>query len=171
MIEEGDWAPVRSSYTPGGDTMPQSSCWSLSCAALLIAIAPTIGCGGEPTGISDTEEQSAAVTARQLYLVSFTSGDIPANASSLIAAAGGTIVARYNAVGVVLARSASTSFAGKLRATSGVDAVGNTAAVHSEISPIVKNTVKRGPRKIVKPASGDPLSPRQWDMAQIHAPQ
>ena len=154
-----------------------SSCWSSSCAALLFAVVPALGCGADPIGLSDTvdtadsDQQSAALTSGPSYLVSFTGGGIPANASSLVAAAGGTIVARYNAVGVVLARSASTSFAAKLRATSGIDAVGNTAAVHSEISPVVNKTVKRGPHKIVKPAGGDPLSPRQWDMAQIHAPQ
>src|SRR6188768_458788 len=140
--------------------LKSSSCWSLSCAALLLAIVPTVGCGAEPTGpfdIGDSAQQSAALTSGSSYLVSFTGGGIPANAGSLVSAAGGTIVARYNAIGVVLARSASTSFAAKLRATSGIDAVGNTAAVHSEISPVVKKTVKRGPHKLVKPAGGDPL--------------
>ena len=150
--------------------MLKQSCRSLWCAGALLALVSAAGCGADAIDASDTEQRNAAVTAGQSYLVSFTGGGIPSNASSLVAAAGGTIVARYNTVGAVLARSTSSSFAAALRATSGIDAVGNVAAVHSAISPIVKKTVKRGPHKIVR-AGGDPLSFRQWDMEQIRAPQ
>jgi subtilisin family serine protease len=156
---------------------PSSCHWSLSCAAVLLAFLPAAGCGTDPDGAqsaidgSDVEQRTAALTSGQSYLVSFANGGIPANANSLVSAAGGTIVARYNAVGAVLARSASGSFAATLRATAGIDAVGNVAAVHSSISPVVENTTKRGPHKLVPRAGGDPLSPRQWDMAQIRAPQ
>ena len=61
----------------------------------------------------------SGLTASQSFLVSFSGGGIPANASSLVTAAGGTIVARYNMVGAVLARSSSASFATKLRAHRG----------------------------------------------------
>ena len=110
----------------------------MSCAGVLLAFMPVVACSADPIDGGDVEQRAAALTGGQSYLVSFTSGGIPANASSLVSAAGGTIVARYNAVGAVLARSASTSFAATLRATSGIDAVGNVAAVHSEIKPVVK---------------------------------
>jgi len=145
---------------------------SLVASALLLASA--VGCGVEGTDESEPETEvaaSAALAAGQSYLVAFTSGGIPANASSLVTSAGGTIVARYNNVGAVLARSASGSFAATLRATPGIDAVGNVASVHSEISSVVKNTVKRGPHKLHPAPGNDPLSFRQWDMTQIRAPQ
>jgi len=150
--------------------MRKSSSWWLPFASLVVvAFAP--GCGTGTDGEPELTRVESGLTASQSFLVSFTGGGIPANADSLVAAAGGTIVARYNAVGAVLARSSSASFAGKLRGTAGVEDVGNVAAVHSAISPLAKNTTKRGPHKLVPPAGGDPLSPRQWNMAQIHAPQ
>ena len=145
---------------------------SLSFAAVSLVFASAIGCGVEADESgTETETASAALVAGQSFVVSFTGGGIPANASSLVTSAGGTIVARYNAVGAVLARSASASFAATLRATPGIDAVGNAAAVHSSISPVIMKTVKRPPHKHPPSAAGDPLSFRQWDMDQIHAPQ
>jgi lantibiotic leader peptide-processing serine protease len=142
---------------------------SLSLAAIAVVFVSAIGCG---VGNDDTEVETArsALTASPSFLVSFSGGGIPTNANSLVAAAGGTIVARYNAIGAVLARSSSTSFASTLRATAGIDGVGNVAAVHSAISPVVVKTKKRPPH-VVPPAPGDPLSPRQWSMNQIRAPQ
>ena len=76
-----------------------------------------IGCGqeaaqdaaGEPT----VSTSAALTTSQGSFLVSFSGGSIPTNAAALVAGAGGTIVARYQAVGVILARSdvASASFA------------------------------------------------------------
>ena len=132
---------------------------SLSFAAVSLVFASTIGCGVEvEESGTETETASAALTAGRSYLVSFSSGGIPANASSLIAGAGGTIVARYNAVGAVLARSTSLSFASSLRATAGIDSVGATDAVKSSIAP-VKMKGKHRPPHVVPPAAGDPLSP------------
>ena len=145
-----------------------------SCCCLLtgvvVAASFAVGCAAEVGGESDVETTTAALTAGRSFLVSFSGGGIPANASSLIAGAGGTIVARYNAVGAVLARSASLSFASSLRATAGIDAVGDTDAVKSSIAP-VKMQGKHRPPHPVPPAAGDPLSSRQWNMDQIRAPQ
>ncbi len=151
-----------------------SSCWSLSFAAVLLTFTSQIGCGTDAIDASDTpdtQQTSGALTSGQSFLVAFTSGGIPANASSLVTSAGGTIVARYNAIGAVLARSSSPSFAATLRATAGIDAVGNAAAVHSKISPFTMKTGKKPPHQGPPAAGSDPLSFRQWDMDQIHAPQ
>ena len=121
---------------------------SLSFAAVSLVFASAIGCGVEADESgTETETASGALVAGQSFVVSFSGGGIPANASSLVTSAGGTIVARYNAVGAVLARSASGSFAATLRATPGIDAVGNAAAVHSSIAPVIRKTVKRPPHK------------------------
>ena len=140
----------------------QSSCWSLSCAALLVAIVPTLGCGAEPIDASRHRGRraSGALTAGQSYLVSFTSGGIPANASSLVAAAGGTIVARYNAVGVVLARSASTSFARQAARDVGHRRRRQRRrGSQRDLARREEHGASARPHKIVQPAGGDPLSP------------
>ena len=49
----------------------------------------------------------------------------------------------------------AASFAATLRATPGIDAVGNAAAVHSSIAPVIKKTVKR------PPAQASPLGGRR----------
>jgi subtilisin family serine protease len=140
-------------------------------AASVIASLSNAGCGGDLPGGSGTTTASASLTAAsQSYLVSFTGGSIPANAAALVAAAGGSIVARYNAVGVVLAKSASSGFAGALRGLAGIDAVGNVAAVSSTLGPVKGKPASRHAHP--NPSAGsDPLSFRQWDMDMIHAPQ
>src|SRR6476620_11459494 len=149
-----------------------SSCW-LSCASLLTAVGAAAGCGiyVESGSGSDPSIIEGRLTASQSFLVSFTGGGIPANASSLVTAAGGTIVARYEAVGAVLVRSTSATFATTARGLAGIEDVGNAATVHSKIGPTQKATTRHAAHKLVPPAGGDPLSPRQWDMDMIHAPQ
>jgi len=149
--------------------MRKSSCWWLSFASLVVVAASAAGCGAE--GETDVTDNESSAAASQSFLVSFTDGAIPSNASSLVSAAGGTIVARYNNVGAVLVRSSKGTFAASLRAKTGVEGVGNVAAVHSALGPYTKNTTTHAPHKLVPPAGGDPLSPRQWNMNQIHAPQ
>jgi subtilisin family serine protease len=149
-------------------------CWSPSVVAVLVAFTSAPGCGTDAIDASDApdaEQSNAALASGQSFLVSFTSGGIPANASSLVASAGGTIVARYNSVGAVQARSASSTFSATLRATAGIDAVGNVASVHSQIPSVTKGTLKAPPHKGPPSGGSDPLSFRQWDMDQIHAPQ
>jgi subtilisin family serine protease len=143
---------------------------SSSLAVMLVGFS-LAGCGEAPA--DPVTETSSALTSSQptsqSYLVAFSGGSIPANADALVAAAGGTIVARYVNVGAVLARSTSASFATALRASAGVDAVGAVSAVHSQLTPLA---AAAKPHHTMKPPApkGDPLSFRQWDMDQIHAP-
>jgi len=136
--------------------------------AISLVCLSTVACGGEVA--PDSNVASSAATATASFLVSFESGVIPRNANALVQDAGGTIAARYPNVGALLARSSNASFAAAMRATSGVDAVGASSIVHSAISP--KTVVTGGkPPHTTTPADGDPLSFRQWNMDQIHAPQ
>jgi subtilisin family serine protease len=112
---------------------------------------------------------SGAVVAQQTYLVSFPSGSIPSNADSIVAAAGGTIVTRYQNVGAVLARGGA-GLAAALRADARVDAVASAKAVSSSLGPIQPARPGHPPLRNAQPGS-DPLSPRQWDMDQIRDPQ
>jgi len=140
--------------------------------AAALAWFSTAGCGVDTSDDATTETQAAvsATSATQSFLVLFSGAAIPANAEALVAGAGGTIAARYPNVGAVLARSGSASFAASLRGTSGIDAVGAVNAVHSALSPLTVKTGHRPPHNPA-PGPGDPLSFRQWDMDQIHAPQ
>jgi hypothetical protein len=67
---------------------PSPRRWTLLHAALL-AVLPAVGCGADPIDSPDVdvEQRSAALTSGQSYLVSFTSGGIPANAGSLVSGA------------------------------------------------------------------------------------
>lgn len=139
-----------------------------------LSTASLAGCGAEPPP-GDVSRSTSALTAPAAFLVSFAGSTIPANADGLIAAAGGVAVARYASVGALLARSSAPSFARALRATAGIDAVGSVAAVKSRLVPRPAAGAARlaahppAPRCPSTPA-GDPLSFRQWDMDQIHAP-
>jgi subtilisin family serine protease len=128
-----------------------------------------VGCGTEvvddPVGVSP-----GALSQGASYLVSFTSGAVPANADALVTAAGGSMVARYAAAGAILARSGDAGFAARLRAAPGIDAVGAVAAVHSRLERVKVAPASHHPHN-PPAAAGDPLSVRQWDMDQIHAPQ
>jgi len=136
---------------------------SLCLSTSLVACGPD---ASDPT----TVQSSSALTASQTFLVSFTSGAIPSNASAIISAAGGTIVARYTNIGVVLASTSSSSFATTLRTNASIDAVGSAKSVSSQIE-IVKSSFASHPLGGLRAPGADPLSNRQWDMDQIHAPQ
>ena len=135
-----------------------------------LSAAWVVGCGSEvPAG--DISASTGALTAPASFLVLFSGGAIPANADKLVAGAGG-VAARYTSLApsspVRPARFCSASSS----ATSGIDAVGAVNAVHSvwcrdrrwDHSGTARPTTRL-------PAPGDPLSFRQWDMDQIHAPQ
>jgi hypothetical protein len=137
---------------------------------LSLCLSTSLAACGTDLGAPETESSSSAVTASQTYLVSFAGGTIPSNVSSIVGAAGGTIVARYTNVGVVLAKTTSASFAATLRADTRVDSVGSARAVSSSIG-IVKSNFAPHPVAPVRAPGSDPLSSRQWDMDQIRAPQ
>ena len=146
---------------------------SLSFAAVSLIFASAIGCGAEADEPgTETETASGALIAGQSFLVSFSGGGIPANASSLVDVRG-RHDRRALQRGRCGARAVDERVASPPRCapTAGIDAVGNAAAVHSTISPFTKKTAKHPPHKRSPPAGGDPLSSRQWDMDQIHAPQ
>jgi len=123
-------------------------------------------CGGAPDAV---EVVSGAIVAQQTYLVSFAGGDIPSNADSIVAAAGGSIVTRYQNVGAVLAKGSSALVAA-LRADARVDAVASAKAVSSALGPVRPASGAHPPLRNGQPGA-DPLSNRQWDMKQIRAPQ
>jgi len=145
----------------------------------VLAGSTFVGCGVEPSQGTDNEtRETVSVTSKQdalvgtaSFLVSFANGSIPANADAVIANAGGTMVARYPNLGVVLAKGSAATFASSARRGTGVDAVGVVTATRTEI-PRPKGHAAMRPHGAGAAAPGqDPLSARQWDMDQIRAPQ
>jgi subtilisin family serine protease len=118
--------------------------------------------------------------ASQNYLVVYRSSATPGDAASRIASAGGTVVANYSQIGVVVARSGSPSFADSVAGDARVEAVSSTAAfatrvdddpASSEQSQAQDSGSQPGSLPNAPAADADTLSPLQWDMRQIHAPQ
>ena len=138
--------------------------------ALSLCLSTSLAACGPELDAPAAPESTSALTASSTYLVSFAGGTIPSNAATIVSAAGGSIVARYTNVGVVLAKTSSSSFASALRADSRVDAVGASRAVSSAID-IVKAKAAAHPIKPQRAPGSDPLSNRQWDMDQIRSPQ
>lgn len=142
----------------------------LSAIVSLAAVGVFSGCSGEAPSSEELGSASAPLTASQNYLVSFANGSIPSNADAIVTAAGGTVVGRLKNVGLVVARSASASFASTLRADSRVEGVGLSTAVSSPLAPHDREVTQRPPVR-ESHAGADPLANRQWDMDQIHAPE
>jgi lantibiotic leader peptide-processing serine protease len=107
----------------------------------------------------------------QTYIVLYKTQSVSLDAATVIAKAGGTVVASYDAIGVVIARSDNDAFSSNLTKNSAIQGVAATEKFatmlpdndvnDSTAAPVIPNT----------PAPGnDNLSGLQWDMIQIHAP-
>ncbi|MEV4558900.1 S8 family serine peptidase [Kitasatospora sp. NPDC049285] len=84
-----------------------------------------------------------------------------------IAAAGGTVVASYEQIGVIVARSTDPGFAAKLRTSKTIDSVGASRTAGIQAAD-VESTVEEADVPTAAPADGtEPLWANQWDMRQI----
>src|SRR5438552_2178070 len=105
----------------------------------------------------------------QTYLVVFKAQALPANAAASITAAGGTVVQSYPQIGVVIARSSSSTFRSSVRRNGAVRGAAATAAFATHVSGGVGSQSGASSSVVNTPVSDtDPLSPLQWDMRQIH---
>jgi subtilisin family serine protease len=126
---------------------------ALGAAALALALAAPGGArtdGGGP----------------QRYVVLFTgTSGLPANASKLVAAAGGSVTATLPQLGAVRVSSARDDFAAAVASSPQVAGVGV-----DEVRQLIPSGDAGGsaPRSPTAPSSGgDPLSGQQWDKARI----
>ncbi len=100
----------------------------------------------------------------ETYVVLYKGGASSDKAGDWIQRSGGTVVANYREIGVVVARSDSPTFAQAMQGGAGIERVAVSRAVakveEPEASPgDLPNT----------PATPDTLAGLQWDMRQIHA--
>lgn len=125
-------------------------------AAALMAQAPQVGAA--TTGTEST------------YLVVYVDGASSSAAKTAVTKAGGTVVANYTQIGVVVARSTSAGFSSAMSKVSGVAAASKTDGLATRVE---NNVVDSGqPEDPGAPvADADSLSGLQWDMVQMKTPQ
>jgi subtilisin family serine protease len=105
------------------------------------------------------------------YLVLAPAGATTTKAAARVAAAGGTVVANYRQIGVLVARSANPAFTTAV-AGSGVDAVAGTAGLGTVLDDSTTlETVDSATVQATGDPTGEPLWGLQWDMAQIDTPR
>src|SRR6478735_2047532 len=132
---------------------------AVSAAALTLGM---IGVGVVPAASASGPESS--------YLVLAPQGKSTAKAAARVAAAGGTVVATYDQIGVLVARSTNTAFASAV-AGSGVESVASTdglgtTLIDDEASDVVGSATAAS----TGDPTQEPLWNSQWDMAQIDVP-
>ena len=108
----------------------------------------------------------------QTYIVLYKTQSVSMDAATVIAKAGGTLVANYNAIGVVIARSDNDAFRSNLMQNSAIQGV---AATEKFATKLPDEGVNDSADALVTPSTpapgSDSLSGLQWDMVQIHAPE
>ncbi|GAB2850680.1 S8 family serine peptidase [Lentzea nigeriaca] len=110
----------------------------------------------------------AGAATESTYVVLYREGASSSNAANTIASAGGTVVANYSQIGVVIARSASSGFAGAVKQNGNVEGVAATSGLGVRVAP---DQSDEGTDVAQAAAWGDSLSGLQWDMNQINVPQ
>jgi subtilisin family serine protease len=107
--------------------------------------------------------------AQSTYVVLYREGASTAQAQSAITAAGGSVLASYPQIGVVIARSSSAGFAATLRTNNSVEGVAASSRLATQLNDTASDD---GAAPAVTAATwGDSLSGAQWDMRQIHVPE
>jgi subtilisin family serine protease len=111
---------------------------------------------------------AAQAGTEQTYLVLYDGASLPAGAAAHVQASGGSVVAAYPQIGVVVARSATAAFATQVRGDSRVSGVSSTARFATGLKRDEPAADEPAPAPAAEPPS---LASRQWDMRQIHADQ
>ncbi|GAB3848901.1 S8 family serine peptidase [Dactylosporangium cerinum] len=137
--------------------------------ALAAASAATLGAGALVGAALPA--LASAVGPESTYIVLAPQGRSTDKAAARIADAGGTVVANYTQIGVLVARSTNPAFETAV-AGSGVDAVASTTGLGTalEDSTTVEAADVTAPQASGDP-TGEPLFGLQWDMTQIDVPQ
>src|SRR5215470_19308950 len=114
---------------------------------------------------------AATQGAESTYIVLYRDGASSAGAAATVSNAGGTLVANYWQIGVVIARSSDPNFAATVQQDGNVAGAASTDGFATQVSDVMDDS---GPVDVPIPApapGNDPLSGLQWDMNQIDAPQ
>ena len=135
---------------------------------LAAASAVTLGAGLALIGVP---APVAAAGPETSYLVLAPQGNGTAKAAARVAAADGTVVAAYDKIGVLVARSSAPDFATRV-AGAGVESVASTAGLGTALDE--GETVEVPAADVVRAAgdpTAEPLYGQQWDIDMIRVPQ
>jgi len=134
------------------------------------ASAAALAVGLMGIAVAPAEAAPAASGPETTYLVLAPQGKGTDKAAARVAKAGGTVVAAYDQIGVLVARSTSTSFQTAV-AGAGVESVASTTGLGTTlIDDEVGETVESAAVEATGDPTAEPLWPLQWDMAQIDVP-
>jgi hypothetical protein len=131
----------------------------LASAGLVIATAAVV---------TATPAAAAPAGADSTYVVLYRDGASSAGAATLVSSAGGTLVANYSQIGVVIARSKNANFASAVQANKNVTGAAKTDSLGVKVGDVQDKSTS-APTVAAAPW-GDPLSGLQWDMPQINVP-
>jgi len=109
--------------------------------------------------------------AAETYIVLYNAQSVPANAAASIAAAGGTLVYRYDQIGVAIARSDNAAFRSNLLKDSRINGAAATTGFTTQLNDDAATSGSDTPVTNTPAPGNDTLSGLQWDMNQIHAPE
>src|SRR4029453_9359194 len=113
---------------------------------------------------------ASAAAPDTTYLVLAPAGNSTDKASAKVAAAGGTVVASYRQIGVLVARSTTPEFA-SAASGAGVAAVASTTGLGTPLNDDeTVETVDSAVAESTGNPTGEPLFGMQWDMTQIDTP-
>jgi subtilisin family serine protease len=130
-----------------------------------IALGALALAGGSVTSLPSA---SADTGVQSTYVVLYTAGAKSTGAQQSVESAGGTLVANYREIGVVIARSTQSGFAAAMSGKPGVDSAVATGGFSVKSPDISAGTAS--PADAVA-TWGDSLSGQQWNMRQINVPQ
>ncbi len=124
------------------------------------------------TGLFAASITRASTDESQNYIVLYNKSATPADASTTLARAGGALVADYRDIGVVIASSASSTFAADVLKDGRVQGASATTRFATRVDDNIGDDADAAEPVLGTPAPGsDNLSGLQWDMNQIQAPQ
>lgn len=114
---------------------------------------------------------AAPAGAETTYLVLAPSGASTSKASARVAAAGGTVVADYAKIGVLVARSTNPAFLTKVKGQ-GVESAASTEGLGAQLDE-GENLGELTAAEVAAAGdpTGEPLFGLQWDMPQIDVPE
>ncbi|GAA4565502.1 S8 family serine peptidase [Micromonospora coerulea] len=138
-------------------------------AAFAAAAVTAALVGAPPAGAAPATADGPART----YLVLYKQTAVPSDAADTVRDAGGEIVAAYDAIGALVARSGYSGFADAMQKDVKVEGASATDRFGVQVGDVqADGHDEQAPELPNSPATdGDNLSPLQWDMRQISTPQ
>jgi lantibiotic leader peptide-processing serine protease len=112
----------------------------------------------------------AATAHAQNYIVLYKQSAVPADVSSTVARAGGSLVYAYPQIGVAIAKSDNLSFRDNLLKDNRIENAAGTGGYATQLPDAAAEDAPGGLPN-APAADSDPLSGLQWDMRQIHTPE